>query len=174
MKKAKLVIPILCLLFLFPASFSWGQPSGVRMGPGMEMRHWRGENRCWKASDLDLSPDRARSLEVIRRDFLRETRSLRIDLFSRRLELKDLLTSSSAKIESIQAKTSEIIHIQSVIEEKTTDYLVKVRALLTQEQVKNWCPDQEFPPMHGMMQRPEPMGPLFPGRPPVPERTKED
>jgi hypothetical protein len=64
--------------------------------------------------------------------------------------------------ESIRVKTLEIIELQSKQEEKDFDYLIKVRNLLTPEQLKDWCPEQEFPAfwqkMHGMGH----MGPMHP------------
>ncbi len=53
--------------------------------------------------------------------------------------------------------------------EKAVEYLIKVRNLLTQEQLKNWCPEQEFPSFPRMMHGPGPMGPMHPKKPPFSE-----
>lgn len=138
------------------------------------MRQWRGENRCWKASDLNLSSDQVKGLELINQAYLKETRPLRNELFSKRLELREFLTNPNIKGESIQLKSSEVLALESKIGEREIEYLMKVRSLLTQEQLKNWCPEQEFPFLRGMMQRPEFMGPMSPKKMPPQERPREE
>jgi len=54
----------------------------------------------------------------------------------------------------------EIIELQSKQEEKAVEYLIKVRNLLTPEQLKSWCPEQEFPSFRHMMHGTGPMGPM--------------
>jgi hypothetical protein len=54
----------------------------------------------------------------------------------------------------------EIIELQSKQEEKAAEYLIKVRSLLTPEQLKSWCPEQEWPSFRHRMHEPGPMGPM--------------
>ena len=142
MKTIKLMI--LCFMFVFFASSSLTQAQGMRVDPGMRMKPWKGESRCWKATELNLSPDQFRGLTLIQQDYFRETNHLRTELFSKHLELSELLKNPTVKMEAIRFKHAEIIDIQSKLEEKTIDYLIKVKTLLTQDQLKNWCPEQEI------------------------------
>ena len=175
MLKFKTIMLVFTLiLFLLPVSFSEAQPGALKTAAGMGMRQWRGENRCWKASDLNLSPDQVKGLELINQTYLKETRPLRNDLFSKRLELREFLTNPSIKAESIQLKNAEVLTLESKIGDREIEYLIKVRSLLTQEQLKNWCPEQEFPFLRGMMQRPEAMGPMTPRKTPPHERPREE
>jgi Spy/CpxP family protein refolding chaperone len=128
----------------------------------MGMRKWRGEGPCWRASDLDLSQEQRKNLELIQQVFFREAQLLRAQLFTRRLELRELLVSPTAKTESIRAKNSEIIDLQSKHEEKSVEYLIKIRNLLAPEQLQKWCPEQEFPAFRQMMYGSGPMGPMHP------------
>ena len=128
----------------------------------MGMRKWRGEGPCWRASDLDLSQEQRKNLELIQQAYFREAQLLRAQLFTRRLELRELLISPTAKTESIRAKNSEIIDLQSKHEEKSVEYLIKVRNLLAPEQLQKWCPEQEFPAFRQMMHGPGSMGPMRP------------
>jgi len=170
MKNTKKIICTFCFLLILPG-LCLSQP--VRFGPGM--RQWRGEEiRCGRASDLNLSSDQVKGLDVVNQMYLRETRLLRTELFSKRLELREFLTNPTIKTESIHAKNSEIIELQSKLDEKAIEYLVRVRTLLTQEQLKHWCPEQEFPFLRGMIQRAEPMGPMNPRRMPSQMRPKEE
>lgn len=138
------------------------------------MRPWRGEARCWRASDLNLSTEQAKELEQIQQTYFRESQLLRAQLFSKRLELREFLTNPTVKIESVRTKHSETIELESKLEEKAIDYLIKVKNLLTQEQLKNWCPEQEFPSFRQMMYRPGPMGPMTPQNLPLRERLREE
>ena len=130
----------------------------------MGMRKWRGEGPCWRASDLDLSQEQRKSLEMIQQVVFREVQFLRAQLFTKRLELRELLVSPATKIESIRAKSLEIIELQSRHEEKAVDYLTKVKNLLAPEQLQKWCPEQEFPAFRQMMNGSGSMGPMHPRR----------
>ena len=136
--------------------------SAFSQSPGPAMRNWRGEGQCWRASELDLSQDQRKSLDLIQQTYLREAQLFRLQLFTKRLELRELLTNPATKTETIRGKYSEIIDLRSKQEEKALEYLVKVRGLLTPEQLKNWCPDQEFPTFRQMIHGPGPTGPMRP------------
>ena len=158
MMKSKILILNVCFLLIFAASPSLSQPQG------MGMRKWRGESTCWRASDLDLSQEQRKSLELIQQAFFREAQVLRAQLFTRRLELRELFVSPAIKIELIRAKNSEIIELESKQEEKWVEYLIKLRNLLTPEQLQKWCPEQEFPSFRQMRYGTGPMGPMYPGK----------
>jgi len=146
----------------------------MRPRPGIGGKQWRGDGPCWRASDLNLSLDQVKRLELIQQAFFRETQLLRAELFVKRFELRDFLTNPNIKIESIRSKYLEINEFQSILEEKTIEYLIKVRNLLTQEQLKTWCPEHEFPPFRKMMPGPGPMEPMHPKRPLFREGPKEE
>ena len=154
MLKPRILLFIFCFCVIFVTSPSFSQP------PGMGMRNWRGEAPCWRASDLDLSQEQRKSLELIQQAYFREARLLRAQLFTRRLELRELLTGPTIKTESIRAKNSEIIELQSKEEERSVEYLVKLRNLLTPEQLRKWCPEREFPAFRHRMHGPGSMGPM--------------
>lgn len=166
--RRNLILSILVFLLISPIPSSYSQPPGMRTNP------WRGEVKCWKASDLNLSQEQLKGLDALQQAFFREAQLLRIQLFSKRLELRELLTNPTTKIEAIRTKSTEILDHQAKVEERSIDYLIKVRGLLTQEQLKNWCPEFEFPAPRRMMQGPESMGPFPPRRPPFQEGTKPE
>jgi hypothetical protein len=135
-----------------------------RFSPGTGFRHWRELNRCLKASDFHLPPNQEKVLHSINLTYLSETRPLRAEIFSKQLELREFFTNPTIKIEAIRAKNIEILELQSELEGKTIEYLIKVRNLLTQEQLKRWCPEQEFSFPWRMMHEPDFIGPLNPRR----------
>jgi hypothetical protein len=167
----------LVLVFLFLSLFicpSFSQPPDKRHGPEMGRMHRRGELLCPRASDLNLSSDQMKELELIQQSFYREASPIRTELFSKYLELKEFLTDPIIKIESIRAKNAEIILLQSKLEERAIHYLIKVRALLTQEQLRIWCPEQEFLRSRRMMPGPGSMGPMGPPKPHPQEPPRKD
>ena len=137
------------------------QSSGMR---GM-MRHGRGGPLCWSASQLHLSPEQRKELDLLNQSYLKEVQTLRAELFLKRIELRDALTNAAAKIETIQAKNAEISALQSELDGKAIDYLIKIRNLLTADQLAQWCPELDYPLRH-MMERSAPLGPMTPRRPP--------
>lgn len=161
-------------LVICVAAPAFTQSPGMKPGHGMERRPWRGEHRCWTVSELDLSPEQAKALDLLGQTYFQEAKRYRIELFSKRLEIREYLTNPTVKAEVIQAKNGEIIELQSKMEEKTVEYLLKVRTLLTPEQLKVWCPEQEFPMHQRMMERPFPMGPPGPRPSPPPEGPKKE
>jgi len=118
------------------------------------MKKWRGENPCWGASELNLSQEQRKSFDQIQLAYFREAQTLRLQLLTKNFELRELLINPTTTTDSVRVKYLEIVELQSKQEEKAIEYLIKVKNLLTPEQLKNWCPEQEFPSfrhrMHGM------------------------
>ncbi len=147
--KFKIYIIIVILFFLqIPPSFS--QHMGMP---------WRKGSPCWRASELNLSLEQRMQLESIQQVFLREAQRIRAELFSKRLEFRELLTNPDIKIETVRSKYLEIDGLQSKLEGKVAEYLIQVRTLLTEEQIKNWCPEEEFTLFGRMRHRPGFMSP---------------
>jgi Spy/CpxP family protein refolding chaperone len=173
-KKQNLVLPVLIILLGFSIPPSFSQHSGTGRYPGIGMKPWKGEANCWMASELNLSQDQAKGLDSLQQTFFREVQPLRVQLFSKRLELRELLTNPNTKAEAIRSKSSEILEYQAKLEEKSIDYLIKVRGLLTPEQLRTWCPELDLPGPRRMMQGPDATGPFPPRRPPSPEGAKPE
>jgi len=166
MIKLKIVILLPILILLLSGSPALSQNPSMKSNPGMGMRPWRKEARCWRAAELNLSFEQEKGLRLIQQTYLRETQLLRSQLFSKRLELREWLTNPAIRMESIRPKYMEMAEIQSRLEDRAIEYLIRVRGLLTQEQLRFWCPEQEFPLFHRMMQGMNPMGPMSPPPPP--------
>ena len=150
----------LVLIFLLPIASS-PQPKG--------MRPWRKDARCGMASELNLSPEQTKGLNLLQQTYLREMQLLRAQLITRRLEFRELLTNPAVRTEAIRMKYIEVTETQSKIEEKAMEYLVKIRNLLSHEQLQFWCPEQEFPAFQRMMPGHSPTGPMGPKRTLPPE-----
>jgi len=166
MPKIKLVIIILLVcsfLAILIATPSIAQGSDLRHGPGM--RPWKGEGPCRRAFELNLSQEQRKGLDLIQQTYFQDAQLIRAQLFTKRLELRELLVNPAVKIDDIRTKYLEIIELQSKQEERNIEYLIKVRNLLTQEQLQRWCPEREYPLFRQMMRETGPKGP---------KRFKED
>ena len=159
MKSVVIIVFTSCLLAILPTSASFPQGSGMKHGPGMGMRPWRGGGPCYSASELNLLQEQRKTLDLIQQTYFQEAQLIRAQLFTKRLELREFLINPTIKLESIRLKFSEITELQSKQEEKAIEYLIKVRNLLTLEQIQNWCPEQEFPFSRQGMPGTGPMGP---------------
>jgi Spy/CpxP family protein refolding chaperone len=149
------------------------QTPAVKFEPGM--RHQRQDVRCGRAMDLNLSPEQIKEFDQIQQSLLRESQLLRAQLFAKRLELRETLTNPIAKTELIRLKHGEVASLESKIEEKYLDFLVKLRTLLTPEQLRNWCPEKEFLlPRGAMGHGPGMMDPGIRRRPPLRDVDKRN
>ncbi len=154
--KPKIEVFTFFFLLAFMTSSAFSQP-------GAGMRRWRGESQCLRAAELNLSQEQKKNLDLLQQAYFREAQLLRLEVFTKNLELRELLTNPSAKVETIRGKTSEIAEVKSKQEEKSVEYLIKIRNLLSPDQLKTWCPEQEFPYFRPTMPGRRPMGgPTFP------------
>jgi Spy/CpxP family protein refolding chaperone len=165
--KLRITIPFFIFIFMFPTFIAFSQPSHMKTFPGMQQ--WWREDQCLRASDINLSQDQMKGLDLIQEAYFQEIRLLRIQLFSKQLELRDLLTNPTLKNEAIRAKYREINELQLKLDGQTMEYLLKLRNLLTKEQLKTWCPEKEFSFLQEMMQGHGLMHPMHPRRHPPEE-----
>jgi len=156
--KSAIIIVFICSFFtILIAIPSFAQGSDMRHGPGM--RPGKGESPCWRAFELNLSQEQRKGFDLIQQTYFQDAQLIRAQLFTKRLELRELLVNPAVKIDSIRMKYLEIIELQSKQEERVIEYLIKVRNLLTLDQLQRWCPEQEFPLFRQMMHGTGPRGP---------------
>lgn len=165
--KLKIAIPLFLFIFVFPPFIAFSQPSSMK--PPTRMEQWWKETQCLRASDINLSQDQIKGLDMIQEAYFQEIRFLRIQLFSKRVELQDLLTNPTLKSEAIRTKYREMNELQLKFDEQTMEYLLKLRNLLTEEQLKTWCPEKEFSFFREMVHGPGLKHPMHPRRLPPKE-----
>src|SRR4030043_755658 len=102
MMKSTIILLFTSFFFaILLTSPSFPQGSGMRHGPGMGMRPWKGEGPCWNASELNLSQEQRKGLDLIQQTYFQDTQLIRAQLFTKRLELRELLVNPAVKIDSI-------------------------------------------------------------------------
>jgi Spy/CpxP family protein refolding chaperone len=126
MKKLGLLIAVLVLV----ASSAWGfggPGSGMQGGPGYGM------NPNF-ASNMNLTDAQRAELQSRHDAFMAEMNPLRDELFSKKMELRELWTKINPGQAEISAKQQEIREIQNQMQERATAYQLECRQMLTPEQ----------------------------------------
>ena len=86
------------------------------------------------ASNMNLTDDQKAQLQSRHDAFMAEMNPLRDELFSKKMELRELWTKADPSQAEISAKQQEIREIQSRMQEKATEYQLECRQMLTPEQ----------------------------------------
>lgn len=126
MKKLLLVIAVLVL----GTSNAWS--AGGRWG-GMQGGFGCGMNPNF-TSNMNLTDAQRADFQARYDAFTAEMNPLRDELFSKRMELRELWTKANPDQAKISAKQQEIRELQNQMQEKATDYQLECRQMLTPEQ----------------------------------------
>ncbi len=154
MKTLKFIIII--VLFLSFPFFALSQPIEV-------MKPKKARTPCLSSREINLTQEQLKGIRIAQQEYLRDIRLLRIELLSKRMELREFLKNPQINTESLREKCNEITDLQSKLNIKTLEYLIKIRSIFTQEQLQKWCPEFEIPFFQEMM--PHRMGPMHMGSP---------
>lgn len=119
----KLSILTASLLFVFCASlaFAGGWGWGRGMGPVA-------------ASNLNLTAEQAAMLQTLRENYLKEVTPLQNQLYGKRSELRLLWAKPAPDQAEITGKQAEVFELQKQLQEKSTQYQLDCRNVLTPEQ----------------------------------------
>ena len=126
MKKLGVLIVVLFLGVSSAWGFGghWGSMQG---GPGCGM------NPDF-ASNMNLTDDQKMQFQSRHDAFMAEMNPLRDELFSKKMELRELWTKADPNHANISAKQQEIREIQNQMQERATEYQLECRQMLTPEQ----------------------------------------
>lgn len=138
-----MVLGLLFVTVALPAP-AFEYSSIVPAGPGTEgtrdHHRWEGdrpgEGFHALASRLSLSKEQMEKLLDLRRRQINETGPLRNELLQKRLEMKRLFADPTKDEATILAKQREIEIIMQRLHEKTTQFRLEQRRVLTPEQLR--------------------------------------
>ncbi len=131
MKKMSLFTGLLLLIASTTVAMAGPSDKGTGMGPG------RGMNAL-VLSGLDLTAEQLEEVRALRESHRKEITPLRTQLIHKRAERRLLWMQINLDHDSIRAKQKELHDLTWQIMEKTTDYLLAFRRLLTPEQVSKF------------------------------------
>ena len=103
------------------------------MHPG----NWNRE--CATLEMLELSASQMEAVKRIDERFKDRIFQLRNKLMLKRVELRDLLRDPTAEKDAIQAKAREMGHLREALQQEMIDYQIRLRDILTSEQLRHWC-----------------------------------
>jgi Spy/CpxP family protein refolding chaperone len=124
-------ISVIAAFVLLVASATW-----VMAGP-FGKAGWDRDEWCPAASQLstlNLSTEQSEKVRGLRESFLKETTPIRNQLFTKRAELRLLWIQTSLNVDKIRSIQKEIHDLIGQMQEKTTDFRLAFRNVLTPEQ----------------------------------------
>ena len=96
---------------------------GCGMGPGI----------CWSSEIPNLTAEQSVKLSDLQKSFIQETAQLRGELAIKRIELNQLLAKPQSTPEEIMAKQSELINLQSKLQQKCLSKNLEIRKIIPEE-----------------------------------------
>jgi len=97
------------------------------------------QNKCVPLEALELSQAQRSALERVNAEYSFQVARMREDLLARRWEVEALLRDAEAKEESIRKKVQEMVLAHNQLQEKMVEYQLRLRAILSPEQLNRWC-----------------------------------
>lgn len=124
-------ISVIAAFLLLVASATW-----VMAGPRGKAS-WGGDEWCPAASQLstlNLSIEQSEKVRALRESFVKETTPVRTQLFTKKAELRVLWLQTNLDEAKIRAAQKEIHNLIGQMQEKSTNFRLAFRNLLTPEQ----------------------------------------
>ncbi|MBW1698225.1 MAG: periplasmic heavy metal sensor [Deltaproteobacteria bacterium] len=112
----------------------YGMMQGYGPGPGYSMMRGygpRGAARgyCPGYQGYGLSEDEVKDLENQRTAFLKETETLRNQIYQKRLELRSELAKETPNVEKIKKLQAEISELRSQLDQKRMDHILSLKKI---------------------------------------------
>jgi hypothetical protein len=126
---------ILSLLALFIIRMSEAQESFPKMNRP-NFRIIDSKKACLESLSLSLTEDQKKALDSLRRSYMAETRPVKAEVFSLKINLRHLLSDPNVQPEILFDQQRKISALQAKLEELSLLYQVKARSVLTKGQWK--------------------------------------
>lgn len=133
MKKLYGVMMVLIFVALATTVFAFG-PKGAGLGyggPAIAAGHGAG-----MYANLNLTQEQQDKMWQAREKFRNDTSATRYEIFKKRAELRNLIADPNANEGAILAKEKELNALNQTLHEKTVQYKLAQRKILTPEQIK--------------------------------------
>ena len=131
MKKTTIICLSLALGLALMATvvLAWGPGFGLEFGRGF------GGPAYGSPPIPNLTAEQFSKIQTLRETSLKEIEPLQKDLWTKRVELRNLWLAKTSDQAAITAKQKEIFDLQSKLQEKTTNLGLEIRKVLTPEQL---------------------------------------
>ena len=128
MKKISFFVALVFLIASVNLVMAGSPGRGGTMGPECEMD-------ASVLSNLNLTMEQNEKVRALRESHMKSMAPIRTKLFNKKAELRLLWMQIKADPSEIVAKQKEIHNLKGQLQEKTTDYRLSFRNILTQEQL---------------------------------------
>ena len=140
MRKKWLVLMLAGLVVAGLVGSAAAQGRGTKT-PGFQGRRfaakaWPGKHTFDLASRLNLTAEQKEKMANLRLTFKEETLELRTQIARKRLEVQKLLLEESPDLARVYALIDEMAPIQAEIQKKGIEFRLKLKSLLTKEQLE--------------------------------------
>jgi Spy/CpxP family protein refolding chaperone len=138
MRKNLVITGIILVAFFWAALCARIAQSMSDSGPACSRRD------CVPVEDLNLTGEQRAAIERVDQDYSNQIIMVRNELMSKRFELQFLLRDPQVNEEMIHAKGRKISELQDRYLTLMIDHQIKIRAVLSPEQVQSWCATHDF------------------------------
>ena len=107
-----------------------------RQGGAWGKRGWAIDDTIF--SKLNLTPEQTEKVRALRESFQNEIAPLRTGMFEKKAEMRLLWMQTETDAETIRTKQKEIHDLRWQIQDKTTEYRLAFRSMLTPEQLSKF------------------------------------
>jgi len=141
MSKKWLVLPIVGLMVVglvgsAAAAQDWRAKAPRPQGRRFVGKDWTGKHSFGPGSRLNLTAEQKEKIANLRLTFKEETLDLHSQLARKRLEIQKLLLEESLDLTRVYGLVDEMAPIQAEIQKKSIEFRLKVKSLLTKEQLE--------------------------------------
>jgi Spy/CpxP family protein refolding chaperone len=99
---------------------------------------------CIPLSDMHLSDGQVQAIETVRSSYRKKILQLRSNLMVKRIEFRNLLNDPQTGEKKLRAKAREIEKLNAGFERTVLNYQLEIRKVLSQDQIKSWCINEEM------------------------------
>jgi len=139
MRKKWLVLVLAGLMVAGLVSSVAAQGRGTKtprsQGRKFVVKGWTGKQTLGRRSTLNLTGEQKEKIADLRLTFKEETLDLRTQLTRKRLEIQKLLLEESPDLTRVYGLVGEMAPIQAEIQKKAIEFRLKLKSLLTKEQL---------------------------------------
>lgn len=129
------------VLFFFSLSTAYGQDVERETVQNITSA---ADSTCKPLSEMDLTEEQNRAIEMVRASYRTEILQLRSNLMAKRIEFKGLMKDPEADTEKIRATADDIEILRSRFDNMVLEYQMEIRKNLMPDQIKSWCINEEM------------------------------
>ena len=118
------------------AAHGWGTKATGSQGQRFTAKGWTGKHPFGLGSRLNLTAEQKEKIASLRLTFKEDTLELHTQIARKRLEIQKILLEESPDLTRVYDLVDEMAPIQAEIQKKAIEFRLKLKNLLTEEQLE--------------------------------------